>query len=87
MNIEDADLILQKVGTIAIMYYSDLPADSPEYRLSDDIDWCLEGVGEMDSLAEIRESVGRAIVDPTRHREALTELIYGLVPNAVEADG
>ncbi|WP_341946399.1 hypothetical protein [Microbacterium sp. LWH11-1.2] len=87
MKLEDADLLLQKVGTIAIMYYPDMPADSPEYRLNDDIDWCLEGIDGHVTTAELRELVGRTIVDPTGHREALTELVYGLVPEGAEADG
>lgn len=87
MKLDDADLLLQKVGTIAIMYYPDMPADSPEYRLNDDIDWCLEGIDAPDATAELRELIGRTIVDPTGHREYLTELVYGLIPEGAEADG
>ena len=87
MKLVDADLILQKVGTIAIMYYPDLPADSPNYRLNDDIDWCLTDLEIGEDIAGLRELIGRAIVDPTAHREALTEHIYGLVPESAEADG
>jgi len=87
MKLDDADLLLQKVGTIAIMYYLGMPADSPEYRLNDDIDWCLEGIEGDVATSELREMIGRTIVDPTGHREVLTELVYGLVPEGAEADG
>jgi len=87
MKLEDADLILQKVGTIAIMYYPDLPADSPDYRLKEDVDWCLTDLETGEDITELRELIGRTIVDPTAHREALTEHIYGLVPESAEADG
>lgn len=86
MKLEDADLLLQKVGTIAIMYYPEMPADAPEFRLNDDIDWCLDGLDIGDTVGELRELIGRTIVDPTGHRDALTEHVYGLVPEGDEAD-
>lgn len=86
MKLEDADLLLQKVGTIAIMYYPDMPADSPSYRLEDDIDWCLNGLSKDETTAALRNLIDKTIVDPTAHREALTEHVYGTVPDA-EADG
>lgn len=87
MKLEDADLFLQKVGTIGIMYYPDMPVDSPRYRLDDDIDWCVASLPDDAATAELRELAGRTIVDPTAHREALTAHVYGLVPGAAEADG
>ncbi|WP_460798756.1 hypothetical protein [Microbacterium sp. GXF0217] len=87
MKLDDADLLLQKIATIAIMYYRELPADSPEYQLNDDIDWCLDGIELDPQDAELRDLIGRTIVDPTSHREALTEYVYALVPGAAEADG
>jgi len=79
MKLEDADALLQRVGTIAIMYYRALPADSPEYQLNDDIDWCLDDLAADDVTAELRDLIGRAVVDPTSHREALTAFVYGTV--------
>lgn len=79
MKLDDADALLQRVGTIAIMYYRALPADSPEYQLNDDIDWCLDDLAPDDVTAELRDLIGRAVVDPTTHREALTSFVYGTV--------
>ncbi|GAT74056.1 hypothetical protein MHM582_2557 [Microbacterium sp. HM58-2] len=87
MKLEEADLLLQKVGTIGIMYYPDMSVDSPGYRLDDDIAWCVDGLPDNVATAELRELIGKAIVDPTAHREALTAYVYGLVPGVAEADG
>ena len=84
MNLDDADLLLQKVATIAIMYYPGLPADSPGYKLDDDIDWCLAETLADEVASELRDLIGRTVVDPTAHRETLTDYVYGLVP---ETDG
>lgn len=87
MKLETADLLLQKVGTIAIMYYPDMPTDSPSYRLEDDIDWCVDGLSNDEATTELRELIGNTVVDPSAHREALTEHVYAMVPDAAEADG
>lgn len=88
MKLEDADLLLQRVATIAIMYYPGLPADSPNYRLNDDIDWCLDGVDvEGAAPSSLRELIGRTVVDPTAHREVLTELVYGMVRETENTEG
>lgn len=84
MKLEDADLLLQRVATIAIMYYPGLPADAPKYKLGDDIDWCLDETPPGDASATLRDLIGRTVVDPTAHREALTALVYGMVPDADE---
>jgi len=86
MNLEDADLLLQRVATIAIMYYPGLPADAPEYKLSDDVDWCLNDTAEAEVTDELRALIGRTIVDPTAHREALTDHVYALVPDSDDAE-
>lgn len=84
MKLEDADVLLQRVGTIAIMYYPGLAADSPEYKLNEDIDWCLDDTGDVSD--QLRELIGRTVLDPTAHREALTALVYGMVPDADDPD-
>ncbi|BDZ39343.1 hypothetical protein [Microbacterium suwonense] len=82
MKLDDADALLQRVGTIAIMYYPALPADSPEYQLKEDIDWCLDDLAVEEVSSELRELIGRTVVDPTGHREALTAFVYGTVAGA-----
>ncbi|MDQ0614035.1 hypothetical protein QF046_001676 [Microbacterium sp. W4I4] len=86
MKLDDADALLQRVGTIAIMYYRALPADSPEYQLSEDIDWCLDGLAAEDVSSELRDLIGRTVVDPTGHRETLTSFVYGTVAAAEQAE-
>lgn len=86
MKLDDADALLQRVGTIAIMYYRTLPADSPGYQLNDDIDWCLDDLDAENVSAELRELIGRTVVDPTGHREALTAFVYGAVAGASPAE-
>ncbi|MEV7631897.1 hypothetical protein AB0N64_05730 [Microbacterium sp. NPDC089318] len=86
MKLDDADALLQRVGMIAIMYYQALPADSPEYQLSEDIDWCIDGLTAEDLTSELRDLIGRTVVDPTRHREALTSFVYGTVAAADQTE-
>lgn len=86
MKLDDADALLQRVGTIAIMYYRALHADSPEYQLNDDIDWCLDDLAGEDVSPELRELIGRTVIDPTGHREALTSFVYGAVAGAEPAE-
>lgn len=86
MKLDDADALLQRVGTIAIMYYRALPADAPEYQVNDDIDWCLDDLPGDDVTSELRDLIGRTVVDPTAHREALTALVYGTVAGAESAE-
>lgn len=81
MKLDEADLLLQRVATIAIMYYPGLPADSPEYKLNDDINWCLDDTPPGAASAELRDLIGRTVLDPTAHRQALTALVYGMVPD------
>lgn len=82
MKLDDADALLQRVATIAIMYYPTLPADSPEYQLKDDIDWCLDDLRAEDVTSELRDLIGRTVVDPTGHREALTAFVYDTVASS-----
>ncbi|GGD86723.1 hypothetical protein [Microbacterium murale] len=86
MKLDDADALLQRVGTIAIMYYPALPADSPGYQLNEDIDWCLDDLAAEHVSAELRDLIGRTVVDPTRHREALTAFVYGTVAGTSPAE-
>lgn len=84
MERSTADDLVQKAAVMAVMYYPEIQADDPEYKLSTDVAWCLEDAGEIadeerDALTDL---IARLIIDPTSHREALCEYVYGLVPAA-----
>ncbi|WP_194396234.1 hypothetical protein [Microbacterium atlanticum] len=81
MNRDAADEIVQKAGILAVLYYPEIHADDPDYRLANDVSWVLEEAGEFaegdrEMLVDI---VSRVIIDPTGNREALTDFVYGLV--------
>jgi hypothetical protein len=83
MNRSQADSIVHKTGALALLYYPEVQVDDPEFKLSADVDWCLEEADELTGADRdlVRDAVARTIVDPTMNREALTELVYGLVPS------
>lgn len=78
---ETADGVLQKVGTLAVLYYPELQVDDPQFTLERDVAWCVEGVDGLvaDDLALLKEAIGRTIINPTAYREPLTALIFGHV--------
>lgn len=81
MNREQADEVVQRTATLAILYYPEIHADEPGFTIATDIAWALEGAGELGEAADaVRDAIARTIIDPTLHRESLTELVYGLVP-------
>jgi hypothetical protein len=86
MNIDDADTLLQRVATIAIMYYPGLPADAPDYKLGDDIEWCVKDTAPGEVTDQLRTLIGHTVIDPTAYREALTEHVYALVPETSETE-
>ncbi|PVW03026.1 hypothetical protein DEA06_14815 [Microbacterium sp. Gd 4-13] len=81
---EDANDALQRVGMVAMMYYPEVQVDDPEYRLSDDVTWCMEPLGAVSDTAQasLTELVGLAVVDPTAHRSALFAAVMDLAPDA-----
>ncbi len=70
---DQIDTALQRTAIAAFIYYRQIHVDQPDYRLDEDVDWCVEPLGDLegDALASVRESVGRAIVDPSEYREEL----------------
>ena len=79
-----SDQIVQRAGICAMGYYPEISVDSPDYSVWAEADWCLEGVALDDpSTAEmLRAIVARTIIDPTEHREELTDFCSDLVEAA-----
>jgi hypothetical protein len=86
MNRDAADEIVQKAGILSVLYYPEIHADDPEYSLANDVTWALEDVDELsdDDRAVLVDIISRVVIDPTGNREALTEFVYGLVPDDTE---
>lgn len=86
MDPDLASEILQRSGMALLLYYVELPADDRGYRLDDDVDWVLDGLDELGPVdrGELRDRIGRTILDPTAHRELLFALLYA--PPADPAD-
>lgn len=70
---DQIDIALQRTAIAAFIYYPQIHIDLPDYRLEEDIAWCVEPLGDLDAaaLTSVRESVGRAIVEPSEYREEL----------------
>ena len=77
---DQIDIALQRTAIAAFIYYPQIHVDQPDYRLDEDLAWCVEPLGELDpvDLAAVRELVGRAIVEPTEYREELFAILSGL---------
>lgn len=78
MDRDMADEILHRTGAMLMLYYPELPADDENFRLAHDIDWVLDGLidlGTPDDI-ELRRLVGRTIIDPSVHREALFGFLH-----------
>lgn len=76
-NVDDA---LQRVAFAAFIYYPDVRLDEPGYDIGRDVAWCLQPLADLprDQRERFGDLVGRAITDPTAHRQeafaALTAL-------------
>ena len=77
---DQIDVALQRTAIAALIYYPQIHVDQPDYRLDEDLAWCVEPLGELDAVAlgAVREIVGRAIVEPTEYREELFAILSGL---------
>ncbi len=74
---DKVDEAVQRVALAAFIYYPDLHREEPDYHVEHDVEWCLQHLGETapDARRSLRELIGRAIVDPSAHRqEAFTAL-------------
>lgn len=78
MDKQTADEILRHTGHLALLYYSELAADDPDYTLADDVDRILRVAPALhpELHAHLRELIAAAILDPTGTRDALAAALY-----------
>jgi hypothetical protein len=67
---EAADAVLQRIALSALLYYPLIGLDDPEYRVQDQVEWCLAPLDTAGRDA-IRELAERTIRDPTGYRAEL----------------
>lgn len=81
MNRDQADVIIQRTGMLAMLYYPQIHNDDRSFELDDEVRWCLEDATGLTGVTEamLRDIIGRAIVDPSGQREQLSKVVYGLV--------
>lgn len=82
---DKVDDALQRVALAAFIYYPEVHLENPDYRVDHDVDWCMRPLTELstDARARLSALIGRAIVDPSAHRqEAFTALTLLSAPQA-----
>lgn len=78
---ENTDAALQRVALLAFLYYPEVHIHEADYSLSEDIEFCLEPLGELDAgqREELRQLLGQAIIDPSEYREDVFAALTALV--------
>ena len=77
---DQIDVALQRTAIASFIYYPQIHVDQPDYRLDEDLAWCVDPLDDLDpaALGAVREIIGRAIVEPTEYREELFSILSGL---------
>jgi hypothetical protein len=85
---DQIDVALQRTAIAAFIYYPQIHVDQPDYRLDEDLAWCVEPLDDLDpaTLTAVREIIGRAIVEPTEYREELFAILSGLADAGAPAE-
>jgi len=83
---EQFDDLLNRAALASLFYYPEIVVDDDDYRIQNDVDYCMEPVvGIADEAAErLRASIGRTIANPTAHRVYLVALVIELAPPPIE---
>ena len=83
---EQFDDLLNRAALASLFYYPEIVVDDEDYRIQNDVDYCMEPVvGIADEAAErLRASIGRTIANPTAHRADLVALVIELAPPPIE---
>ena len=79
-----ADAALQRVSLLSFLYYPEIQVDEPSYSLSSDVDFCMESLVELGEQQrdELRQLIGRAIIDPSEYREEVFVMLTEMVTPA-----
>jgi len=83
---EQFDDLLSRAALAALFYYPEIVVDDDNYRIENDVDYCMEPVvGISDEAAErLRAAIGRLIANPTGHRADLVALVIEMAPPPTE---
>ena len=76
------DDLLSRAALAALFYYPEIVVDDVDYRIQNDIDFCMEPVDGIadEAAARLRDAVGRMIANPTAHRAELVALVIEMAP-------
>lgn len=79
-SVQDA---LHRVAFAALIYFPEIHAVDEEFDFTDQVAWCLEPltdelIGEQKD--DLQEIIGLAIIDPSKHREAVFAALTELSP-------
>ncbi|MRG58780.1 hypothetical protein GE115_02665 [Agromyces sp. CFH 90414] len=80
------DDLLGRTALAALFYLPEVGVDGGDYRIEDDVEYCLEpvtGVPDGDKL-RLRDAIRQAIADPTGYRGDLLALVIELSPPTTE---
>jgi hypothetical protein len=83
---EQFDELLSRTALAALFYYPKIVVDNDDYRIQNDVDYCMEPIFglALDADARLRLTVGRTIADPTANRAELIALVIELAPPPIE---
>ncbi|MBT2498568.1 hypothetical protein J7E25_05625 [Agromyces sp. ISL-38] len=79
---EQFDDLLGRTALAALFYLPEVTVEDGEYRLEEDVSYCMEpvaGIAKADA-EKLRDAVARAIADPTGSRSDLLALVLELAP-------
>ena len=83
---EQFDDLLSRAALAALFYYPEIVVDDEDYRIQNDVAYCMEPVDGIDDEVDeqLRDAVGRMIANPTAHRAELVALVIELAPSPSE---
>ena len=83
---EQFDDLLARAALAALFYYPEIVVDDDDYRIQNDVEYCMEPIFGLakEADARLRRTVGRTIADPTANRAELIALVIELAPPPIE---
>ena len=79
---EQFDDLLGRTALAALFYFPEVTVENGEYRIQDDVAYCLQPVDGLPAadVERLGRAVARAIADPTAYRSELLALVVELAP-------
>ena len=76
----DAEAAIFRTAFAAFAYYPAKPFQEVGYTVDEDLDWCLEPLGELtdDELGSVRGWMREVVTDPNADRQAFMRALRGL---------